>query len=439
MRSIWLVAWRECRERLGTRSFLMFSTLGPLSLLALVYMLFVYGGEGKDKWNVLISDPGGLMSNHIVVNERGNLHYTFINRYIEIEEFRDKAEFQGYDAMVEINEKILSNKVAFVFYRQKPSARTNGQLRYEMEKRIEEVMIAELTDWSLKKFRSLKQTIVMKFRDVYDPKDEVSDLRGWVGLFFGTIIFVFIFLFGMTILRSVSLEKSNRIAEVLLGSISPGKLLSGKIIGIGATALLQFIIWVVVIGSGLYLMREWLFLDLLDPQNVSAQMQSGEMEQMYAGLEYNEFVDLIYQRISFSTMISFFLIFFLMAYLFYGAFFAAIGATSGSETDGQQFVIPLVMVLCIALYAGYYAMAAPESTMASVFHYLPFTSPVVAMVRLGVGYPEGEGYQIYLSLLVLLLSTVLTLLLAGRLYKNGILQHGHRVSVATWLKWLRKG
>jgi ABC-2 type transport system permease protein len=444
MRNTLLIAGREFRERIGTRSFLLVSIFGPLLLLALLYMLFVYGGEGKQRWNVLITDPGMLLGNRIAVNEDPSLHYSFLNRYVEIEEFRDKSELQSYDAMVEINEKILSNKVSFVFFREKPATNTKARLQYEIEKRVEEVMIEEMTNLPIEKYRSLKQSLTMKFRDVYDPKDEQSDLRGWVGLFFGTVIFVFIFLFGMTILRSVSAEKSNRVAEVLLGAVTPRELMAGKIVGIGFTAFLQFFIWTVLVGLGLYFMHDLFSANMTDPSKIDYVLLSeqyknkSELDQMLAATDYNKFVELVYERIQFSTMIGYFLVFFLTGYLFYGAFFAAVGATSGSESDGQQFVIPVILLLCFALYAGYFTMVKPSSSLTDFFQFFPFTAPVVVMVKLGQGYPEGQGYLIYLALLVLIVSTGLMLLLAGRLYQNGILRYGHRLRLTQLFKWMTK-
>jgi ABC-2 type transport system permease protein len=85
----------------------------------------------------------------------------------------------------------------------------------------------------------------------------------------------------------------------------------------------------------------------------------------------------------------------------------------------------------------YYTLQNPESTASVIFHYLPFTSPVVVMVKLGLGYPDGQEYTLYISLLILFLSAIFTLFIAGRLYKNGILQFGHRVRLVTLLKWLK--
>ena len=444
MRNSWLIAVRELRERMGSRSFFMMSFFGPIIILCLIYFLFAFGGEGKQHWNVLITDPSNLLDNKIMAQEDQSITYSFADQYLEMEEFRDAKKFQQYDALFEVNEKVLSNKTAFVFYRVKPSVRMQTRLQFHIERRIEEVMIDQFTDLSVKEFRKIKQPLNVAFRDVFDPLDEASDLRAWVGFFYGAIIFVFIFLFGMTILRSVSREKSNRIVEVLLASVHPNQLLTGKIVGIGIAAFFQFIIWMVVVGAGLYFMRELIFPDMLDASNMDLVQMTEEvknqtrLDQLYAASEYNEFVNLVYERVQFGTMTAFFLLFFIVGYLFYGSFFAAVGATSGSESDGQQFVLPIIFLLCFSLYAGYFALQNPESSLTTFFHYLPFTSPVVVMVKLAQGYAPEESMQIYVALIILLISAALNLMLAGRLYKNGILQFGHRVKFSLILRWLKK-
>ncbi|MDP4798255.1 MAG: ABC transporter permease [Crocinitomicaceae bacterium] len=444
MRNSWLVALRELKERMGSRSFVLMSFFGPIIILCLIYFLFAFGGEGKQHWNVLITDPSNLLDNKIMAQEDKSITYSFADQYIEMGEFRDAKKFQQYDALFEVNEKVLSNKTAFVFYRVKPSVRMQTRLQFHIERRIEEVMIEQFTDLSVKEFRKIKQPLNVAFRDVFDPLDEASDLRGWVGFFYGAIIFVFIFLFGMTILRSVSREKSNRIVEVLLASVHPNQLLTGKIVGIGIAAFFQFIIWMVVVGVGLYFMRELIFPDLLDASNMDIVQMTVEvknqtrLDQLYAASEYNEFVNLVYERVQFGIMTAFFLVFFIVGYLFYGSFFAAVGATSGSESDGQQFVLPIIFLLCFSLYAGYFALQNPESSLTTFFHYLPFTSPVVVMVKLAQGYAPEESMQIYVALLILVVSAVLNLMIAGRLYKNGILQFGHRVKFRMLVRWLKK-
>lgn len=443
MKNTLLIAMREFKERIGARSFILFSVLGPLLVLGLVYALFALGGQTKQHWNVLIADHGGLFEDKIMSSEDNSVTYFFANGVIELDEFKDAKKYQKFDAMLEVNEKVLTNKTGFLFFRNKPSIRMQTRVQFHYERRLEEVLVERFTDMSLSKFRSIKQPIGVTFKDINDPDGQANDMTGWAGFFFGALIFLFIFLFGMTILRSVSREKSNRIVEVLLASVSPNQLMLGKIFGIGLSAFVQFIIWIAIIGTGLYLMREHLFPDILDAANMNVKQMvldandTSYQEKFFAAREYNEFVNLVYERIQFANTLVFFLLFFVAGYFFYGAIFAAIGATMGSESDGQQFVIPIVILLCLSLYAGYYTMNYPDSGMASLLHYIPFTSPVVVMVKLYQGYEPGHMYEIYLSLLTLIISAFLVMAIASRLYRNGILQFGHRVRLKHIFKWMK--
>lgn len=444
MKNSWLIALREFKERLGSKSFVILSFLGPMFILGLLFTLFKYGGEGKQHWTVLIADPTGIMENKILLSEDKSVTYYFSDGYIEMEEFRDAKRFARFDALIEINEKVLANKTTFIFYRHKPAVRMQIMLQFQVERRLEEVMATRFTNLTLKQFRSIKQPLLVAFRNVYDPHDRASDMRAWVGFFFGGIIFLFILFFGMTILRSVLRDKSNRIVEVLVATVNPHQLMLGKIVGIGMVAFLQFICWIIMIGIGLFIMRESLFPTIFDSSLADITQTTREVSMhtgtdlFYSTSEYNEFVNLVFERIQFGNMLTIFLFFFVGGYLFYGALFAAIGATSGSESDGQQFVIPLVLLLILACYSGYYTLQNPDGTFVVLFHYLPFTSPVAVLVRLAQGYEPGHSYELFLSLFILMISTIFTLFFAGRLYKNGILHFGHRISLSLLFRWMKK-
>lgn len=444
MKNSLLIALREVRERLGSRSFVLMSVFGPVIVLGLIYLLFYFGGNQTQRWNVLITDKAGIMETKILANQDPNVTYSFANDYIEIEEFAYARRYQEFDAMVEINEKVLSNKVSHVFYRTKPSFQLQMKVQHQVERRLEEVMIDRFTDLSVAKFREIKQPIQFSFRNVYDPMDESSDIRSWVGFFFGIVILVFIALFGMTVLRSVTREKSNRIVEVLLASVRPQQLLFGKLAGIGFSAFIQFTVWIVLIGIGLYFMRETMFPSMYDAGsfNIAELAADGQkqtlQEQLYAGADYNAIVDLVYERIHFGTMLTFFILFFIGGYLFYSSFFAAIGSTAGTESDGQQFVLPVLLLLGLAAYAGYYALVYPDDSLTTWLHYIPFTSPVVVMVKLAQGYEPGHVYEIWASLLIVVISAIMCLAIAARLYKNGVLQFGHRLRLKHLLRWLKK-
>ncbi|MBL1281051.1 MAG: ABC transporter permease [Fluviicola sp.] len=444
MKNSLLIAIREFKERIGARSFISLSILGPLFVLGMIYLMFTYGGNSKQHWNVLIADHGNLLESKIMPGTSTAVTYSFYNGVITEADFADGKKYQNFDALLEVNEKVLTNKIGFVFYREEPDLKMQTRVQYHLERRLEEILIERFKKVSMTDYLKIKSPLTLRYANVYDPNEESSDLVGWAGLFFGVLIFAFIFLFGMTILRSVAKEKSNRIVEVLLASVSPRQLMLGKIVGIGFSAFLQFLFWIIIIAAGLYFMRENVFPDVLDASNMNLQQlvidsaEQSYQESHFVAREYNQFVELVFERMQFANMLSFFVVFFILGYLFYGALFAAVGATTGSESDGQQFVLPLIFLLCFAMYAGYYALNYPESSLTTLFEYLPFTSPVVVMVKLAQGYDAGQGYQIYVSLIILLISAIIMLAIAGRLYKNGILQFGHRVRLKHIFKWLRK-
>lgn len=444
MRNLWLIAQREFIEKVKSRSFILTAFFGPILLLAVLFGLFKFSDNGKKHWDVLITDPTGLLERKMLPNQDKAINYFFLEDYVEMETFRDAKMYQKFDALVEINEKVLTNKTAFVFYRQKPSLKLQTKIQYHSERRLEEIMVKRFTKLSIASFRKIKQPLNVAFRNVYDPFDESSDVRGWVGYFYGLLIIGFVFLYGMTILRSVSQEKSNRIIEIVLGSVSPRKLMAGKIIGIGITAIIQLIIWMLLVAIGLFLMREFIFqnnLDLTAMVNVQMTEQVKNttlLDQLVRGDEQNDFLNLIYERVQFGTMNFYFVLFFLATYLFYGAFFTAIGATAGSESDGQQFIVPILLLLLISAYSGYYCLNNPESDLTYFFQYLPFTAPIVAMVKLAIGYEPGTAFQLYLSLFSLVLGAVISLNIAGRLFNNGVLQFGHRIRLSMIFNWLKR-
>ena len=195
MKNSWIIAMRELRERIGSRSFVVMALVGPLLVLSLTYLLFAMGENKQQSWKVLISDPRGIMENKIMPGTDKSINYSFASDYIEIVDFASGKNYQDFDALVEVNEKIITNKVSFVFYREKPSLNMTINIRYQIERRLEEILAARFTKLSANDFRKIKQPLQMSFKNAYDPTEQSSDLAGWVGLFFGTVIFVFIFLF----------------------------------------------------------------------------------------------------------------------------------------------------------------------------------------------------------------------------------------------------
>tara|TARA_B100000508_G_scaffold141097_1_gene146933 strand:+ start:14262 stop:15503 length:1242 start_codon:yes stop_codon:yes gene_type:complete len=411
--------------------------IGPLVVLGLLYIFLSSTGAKKQSWEVLIMDETELFENKLNPKKDPLFSIDFINAYIDYDEFANDKKFQKYDLAVWVNERVLKNKNVIISYRSKPSELVQRRLAHHVERRLEEILVKEFSSMSLKEFRAIKQPLQFSLKDTYDPRDKRSETSGWVGFVFGSIIIFFILSFGMTMLRGVAKEKSNRIVEVLLSSVSPSQLLSGKILGIGFAAFIQFVVWGVLISLGLWILRIVFFPDLLDPAMVANQLGE-QANEVNSFAQQSPFVELIYKQIQYSNMLVFFSLFFIAGYLFYSAFFAMIGSSVGSESDGQQFVIPIVMILLLAIVAGYYEIYYPDSLLSEWLGYIPFTAPTVMMVELSYGFSNGGAWKLYLSLFILMISAIVFLILASRIYRNGILQFGHRLKLPLLLRWIKK-
>ncbi len=412
MTKFWLITQRECKERLSQRGFWWMLILGPMVVLFLLVALLLAADQGKEKIKVLIADPGQIMEHKVLAQQEKYIEYYFLDAYLEIDEFKDAKAYQEFDVLLELNEKVLNNKKCFVFYREQPSIDTRMQLKFEVERRIEEILAKEFSALSVQAFRSIKQGLIFDFRDLDDPKNEAKETSSWTGFALGAFILLFVGIYGMTIFRATVKEKSNRIVEVLLASVKPSQLMMGKIAGIGLVALLQLFGWILVMGLGFWILRHTLFVDLLDPS----------YWQGTAGVRLNPLSDFLFEKLNFGFLLFHFLLFFLASFFFYGALFSVLGARSAADADGQQFLIPLLLLIVFGLVAGGFYIYYPAAGLSNFFQYLPFSSPVLAMIQLTQGATLDTYMTVLLSWLVLVLCAILLLWLASRWYKKTILK-----------------
>jgi ABC-2 type transport system permease protein len=429
MNTIFIIGKREWRERVKSRSFITMALLGPLVVLFLLYILFTATGSDTKKIRILVSDPIEQLEK-IIVTDEGQISYDFINAYVEPTEFVKQELFKDYDALLVVNEKVLSNNHVFFFQKEALNPKIPLRVQRELEKRLEGLKAREFTELTKEEFLIIKHPLSLEVRDAYRPEEKSNyKLAGYAGYVFGLFIYFFIFLFGMTVLRSTTLEKSSRIAEVLLSIVRPRELMAGKLVGIGAAALVQFLIWGIFITTGLYFIRLVLFPDLLDVNNLLVNEQF---------VRYNDIVVLVFEQLNFAIMVGFFLLLLILGYLFFGGLFAALGAAQGSESDGQQFLIPLLFLFFIGVWSGYFVLENPDSTLAYWLGILPFTSPMVIMVKLGIGYEANQMVELYIGLFVLIVSLIVTIRLAGKFFQLALLKTDYRLTFRKLMSWVTK-
>ena len=248
-----------------------------------------------------------------------------------------------------------------------------------------------------------------------------SEASFGIGLAGGFLIYIFIFMYGTMVMRSVIEEKTNRIVEIIISSVKPFELMFGKIISVALVGLSQFVMWI-ILGSIFLLIANGLLSTEVDITNLSAN--EGVASEINASL----------MALPIKTLLITFLIYFLGGYLLYGSLFAAIGSASDQETDGQQFIVPITIPLILSFILVQVIIDNPHSGLAYWLSMIPFTSPIIMIARIPFGVPIHE---LILSITLLILGFLFTTWLAGKIYRVGILMYGKKISYKELWKWLK--
>lgn len=247
----------------------------------------------------------------------------------------------------------------------------------------------------------------------------------------GYLLFMFIIIYGNMIMRSVIEEKTSRIIEIIISSVKPIQLMLGKIIGTSLAGITQFVIWLILGGVLLSVVSMLFGVNIQTPQQ---DMMEQAMANPELNMQIQDFVNAFY-NLPLTNLISAFILFFIAGYLLYSSLYAAIGAAVDNETDTQQFMLPIIMPLMLAVYIGFFTVIEdPHGTVSTVFSFIPFTSPVVMLMRIPFGVPLWEQL---VSLVILITTFMFTVWFAAKIYRVGILMYGKKPTYRELVKWLK--
>ncbi|MGY6741961.1 MAG: ABC transporter permease [Cecembia sp.] len=433
MDKVWLVIKREYLSRVQKKSFLLATLLTPLIFPAIM---------GFFVWIALDDTERPYLSIIEVVDENNlffiesSEQYAFSFSNTSFEEAKKMVREGERFAALYIPSIDLTNPSGFTLYSNStPSIGLRSFIENSLKRRIEEQKLFEagIDPEILDAYRTRVnlQTVTLD----HSGEEKVSDatVNYIIGFISGILIYIFIFVYGNQIMQGVIEEKSSRIIEILVSSIRPFQLMLGKIIGIGAVGLTQFLIWIVLIGSlSTFVMG---FLGLQMPQQQLMELSNPELSnQIRPDNNFYQTI-LVLQNINFVQLILTFIFYFLGGYLLYGALFAAIGAAIDAPSEAQQFMLPITIPLLIA-YMGLFIFVLddPDSNTSFWLSIIPLTSPIAMMGRASYGIPFSE---LLLSMGLLVTGFIFSTWVAGKIYRIGILIHGTKVNYKTIWKWLK--
>jgi ABC-2 type transport system permease protein len=446
MHKIGIIIQREFLTRIRKRSFLIMSILGPF-LFAGLAILPAYFANMEDKEVKLIAVADSSRTLVGALKESDFIKFKYLD-VAKPSDFKNILKKENYWGILYISPNILNNDPVTLYSYSQASMSTTIFIQEAIHKEIIKLKLitnkVESVDKVLSAVNANVNHKVIKLNEKGEGKEENAGLKMAVGYICGLLIYMFIFLFGTQVMRGVIEEKTNRIVEVIVSSVKPFELMMGKIIGIAGVGLLQFIIWV---GLTLFLITgaqktfapelsksatdKVLSQDIMSQGKTVTAAQPTHLDDKTVKFEelYNSV-----QSVNFGVIIGSFIFFFLGGYLLYGSLFAAIGSAVDSETDTQQFMLPITVPLILSMIIMVNTINSPESSLSFWFSIIPFTSPIIMMVRIPFGVPY---WQIELSAGLLIATFIATTWLAGKIYKTGILMYGKKISYGEILKWIR--
>jgi len=433
MGKVWLVIQREYLSRVQKKSFLLATLLTPLifpSIMGIFLWISVGDSSSSGLRIIEVVDENNLF--FIESSEQ----YAFSFSNLNIDEAKQMVQDGERFGFLYIPKIDLTKPSGIVYYAEKnPSMNLILFLESNLKRRIEEQRLFEsgIDPEVINAYRT-KVSIQSITLDI-SGEEKISDatVNYAIGFMAGILIYIFIFVYGNQIMQGVIEEKSSRIIEILISSIKPFQLMLGKIIGIGAVGLTQFLIWVILIGGVSSIVVGYFGMQM--PQQQIIDLANPEMGQMMNGGEDISRIIKTIQGIDFFQLTLTFVFYFLGGYMLYGAFFAAVGAAIDAPSEAQQFMLPITIPLLIG-YLGLFVFVLndPNSNVSFWLSIIPLTSPIAMMGRVSFGVPFSD---LLLSMSLLIGGFFFSTWVAGKIYRIGILIHGTKVNYKTIWRWIK--
>jgi len=438
MNKILLVARREFLSRVQKKTFLLTTILLPLLLFVFYALIIYFSVKSGDNIKIAIADGANILNGKID-NNKEEVHFELVKNETP-ESLTLKLEQKKFDGFIFIpadynlmgndSLQLKSGKSIGLITREKIQKTLNDVLE---EKRLMALNLSKSQIDSLQSNNRLKFATLEGKAD-NDTKAGISYAVGYIS---GFLIYIILFIYGTMVMRGVMEEKMNRIAEVIVSSVKPFQLMMGKITGIGAVGLTQFIIWIVIV-IGLQFLLPLLFPDML--HQVQAQPMQPAAMQAAQAIKNNGGVSEIMaglNQVNFPLIIGCFIFYFLGGYLLYSSLFAAVGsAVNEDPQDAQSLLLPITMPIIFAMVIMTKAVNDPNSGLAVFGSLFPLTSPIVMMARIAHGIPDGVSlFQLILSMALLVGGFLGTTWLAAKIYRTGILMYGKKITWKEMWKW----
>lgn len=438
MKKLQLIIKREFLAKIKNKSFIVMTFLSPLLMVGIGFLVFFLSKKNDEKIKKIVYvDEYKLFAKNDFKNTK-TFQYSDYSA-LGIEETKKKVEAGDYYGVLYIPKKenieALAKSIEF-YSKESPSMSVIGGLENKVESKLRNLKL-DTFGIDIEKIEASKINSTIKMYNFSGEESSklINGLKIGVGAIAGYLLMMFVMIYGTSVMRSVIEEKTSRIIEVIVSSVKPFQLMLGKIIGNASAGLLQFCIWGIILLILSIVSSSVFGVDMAEMQ--SAKLSAEQVAAMKEAADVGTMQTLIQEffRLPLVTIFMLFIFYFLGGFFLYSSLFAAVGAAVDSETDTQQFMLPIMLPLILGVYIGFATVINdPHGPISTVFSMIPFTSPIVMLMRVPFGVP---WYEIVISMALLLFTFVFMVWFAAKIYRVGILMYGKKPTYKDLWKWIK--
>lgn len=434
MNNTGLIIKREYLERVNKKSFIVTTLVVPIVMLALMVLpsvlMFMMPSSTK---NVAVIDDSGL----ILPKLHDTDDVTFIAANASQGDMLSNDSIYG---VLIIDRNILANNNGVrLLTPNAASTPVSSAIEEQMEKIIETEKLKRYNIENLDNIlKDVKTNITMQSIRISGEEDDEgeaqsAELNSLAGIGLNFVLYMFLLMYGALVMNSIVEEKGNRVLELVVSSVKPMQLMMGKIVGVGLVAFTQIAIWAaIIVGASSLLLPALIPADVMTE---ASALNSGAIDASASNIDVDiahiigAFTDVPYLL----GILGLLVLFLIGGYMLYAAIFAAIGAATDNLQDSSQLQLIGTLPIMVGLFASMAAVADPDGIFAVVMSLVPFTSPMVMMARVPFGIP---GWQIALSLALLVITVFVMIWLAGKIYRVGIFMYGKKPTFRDLIRWV---
>ncbi|MBT8400760.1 MAG: ABC transporter permease [Rhodothermia bacterium] len=428
MNTLAVIAQREYVQRVTSKGFIIGTLVGPIVMIAIIVVpvLFLVAFQDQSSKTIAVIDESGALYEELEFP----IDFDLVASEAPVDTLRSHVLGGKINGYLILPETLLRGEGGAAFYSGGGGGfilSTQVQQAVNRAVRQRRVLMTGADKTVLDILHHDVGVDMIKISDEGDQADSAAALAG-IGYGMGFVIYVCMFIYGAFVMRGVIEEKTNRIAELMASSARPFDLMLGKVLGIGAMGLTQFLTWC-ILGMTIMAFGGTVAALFVDPNDYGL----GQVDNQQALLDA---AGITIPQLPFSAFVLF-VLFFVGGYLLYASLFAAVGSAVDQESDAQQFVLPIAAPIIIPMLLISHVIENPDSSISLWLSMVPFFSPILMTVRIAA--TSVPFWQTVLSLLLLGGAFLGSIWISSRIYRVGILMYGKKPSFADIARWIRQG